>query len=1285
MNCINCGKELNDSAVFCPFCGSRIEDETQMQAAGTEAAAAAQAAPVHADAEPLHEITVPVQKKKSKAGLIAGVTAAAVVVGGAGVGYFGFRDSIMHAFMGDAGYAGKIDRSAYSAELLSDGKTNSAAVSGAVTYLVSRSTDDKSADRIGGASEAISMLAKLPDIAASVIPEGTSLTNEYAVQAEQGSLIPSDENGVYQFVCEMMNGINTRTKLVNGTDADSFSFGFYDNGGDLGSAMLYSGNGDLLASFPGISDRTVLIPKEKLDEIGKSDGKPRKSVPVDEAEAQRILKEAINIYYASYEDAEIEYNDIAERLASVKDISVSVKGSTYVTVKLNKSQLRGMLNKIIAFLRDDEYLIGYAKDDLGLSEDEYKKRMSDLDDKFNAELLISHIADKDGNALTTGITLSVEDTNSYFEIKSASEGGNTVINTALGIGKEKYDGTKYTEKLTADIGIARESDTDGRAVALFSRIDDISADTGTGFGIECSYTGFGKADWLGYKMPVGKFIIKPSDPDALTDMLKQSYLLRSETDEAAKFLNELKKLEVTIESSASGNTADASLMVSAGDIGSITFDCTSSTAEENVQMPDKTAAIDLSKGADATNDMGMLGQDMLDWAIGVLGRSDFAKENIIPLLDGSYINRYDDNDYDELQGETSQNADDEYPDELITLNKYAKELSDHMAAQLYQHGYVQGEGSSPVSVDGTPEVMLLFTSDADGNTKAQVTYVDGEQRDLDIFDAAVIKDLEEIFELEVATAITRPKLIFAYHFFGGDYVGITVLKSGTGVFSFPTDPNLPTAGDFLNGFFGGWCDLDGGYDRYVPGCFINKEGKLAYAGTYCVSTDSELRHRDAGDFINSDTIEFEGTWEAKNVVGDIIEKSDDFLGITGLDANSDGIDGGTLTAEISFDKAVFTFTDEDGYKHTSSYFIRYYYGEDIGGIKAYLYKTYDDMDAQNTAGMIYGRSTDLYICDYETGMTYRFESATPQTSAGAWYFTPSENVSLSDITGEWYIKYRDTYDMYFTVFNDYTINIRTSGQDEMYMLEQQGGSFRVYDVDGTDLNGTIEYDRQTDRIRLVSYDPEDYIILERATSENTGFGAVDFNADLKDIAGTWVGDFDGHKITLDFNEDGECWGDGDRSSLIYFNPRGGVFDLYSDTSASQRIGVVEYSAETDSIRVTDFDNDESIVMKRSSSANGGSGSVYFHGDISDIVGKWEGKFYDDDSSFDIKENYEVIIDGDSSSVVYIDPRGGVYDIYRDRNASEKVGVIEYIAGTDSISITDLVNNYTAVFTRAKNR
>lgn len=1388
MFCKNCGKELNDTAVFCPFCGTKVEETQtaqQEQAAAvtpapqpTETVQPAQSAqpavpayeesyptytdiaPVSENAEPLQEITVPaVPKKKKKAGLIAGITAAAVVAGGAGVGYFGFRDSITHAFLGDAGYAQMIDTGAMKALRgrlpASNGKMSSAAVTGTVAYLADRPEDKSGTGSImGGTSKMLGSLLRAPVTAAEAIPDGSALTSEYGIQLQTGSLFP--ENETTKFVCEMLNGINARTKLVNGTDTDSFGIQLFDESGDLGGITSYSADG-YFVEFPGITEKTVSITKEDLENLaGQSmppNGRPAK---MDEEQALRIVKELAKIYYASYKQAGIEYSDNTERLVSVKDAKVNIVGCTYVTITWSSSQLKAMLNDMIAFLREDEYLIGYAKDSMGLSEDDYKARMKDIDDDFDAALSIGHIADKDGKALTTDIKLSVEKTKSSIEIKSSTEGSNTVITADLNIGKKDYNDKDYTMTLHAGIGIARRDETDGKAYLLLSRYDNRDNGDGSGSGkgtdtvFECDYEGFGKAEWLGYKLPVGTFRIKLAEPDAFVNMIKESnpYLFKDDNGDAVKYLDELKKLGITIESRIGGDTADAYLTISAGDIGNVTFDCTSTLSEETVTMPDTSNAIRLSDKETVSEKLSGLGGDFNQWLIKLLSRSDYAKEHLIPLLDGSYREQYD-TYHPELDGESLVNNlnsaaselsghmeaalkiyddpfvsrpddksvmlmfatdgkgvpceldgmsgfnsgiideikermalyaergeiyndlyfayyffDGEYvgtcvldannnhtsftdaglptagdfangffggwcdanagkqmpepgyfinksgelsyagtycvstnselmyraggedvsgiPDEVTDLNEHAKGLSAaaESASRLYSAPIIKQTDSA--------DVMLVFIADDSGRAKEQVIYDGYEQKTCDYFDEEYIKDIKDYIGVSLASGVDEHKgLFFNYHYHNGKYVGTTVLRMGAKPFAFLNDPGLPTASDFENGYFSGWCGTAGGTDTHTPGCFINKDGTLSYAGTYCTATQSELVYKDAGDFINSGTIEFEGIWAAKNVVGDIVEPVDSFLGMNGVDATSDGI-GGELLTEIYSDHLLVNFNGS-GDLQGKRFYVLYYYNEEYNSIVGYLYETEEAKNKQDIYGVMYGESTDLYIYDYKSGVTMRFEKVADIAAGGIGDLVDGDKVDLTgieNIAGAWSGMYRgengdEEYPVGAEIFTDGTLKITAKGDIGKYSLRSEYGVFYVYD--DSSRVGKITHDVMKDTISVTDLDSNETVEMVRndlMASGDDGFGAPKSDPVITDITGTWTGTFMDEEITLDFNEALECWGDGDRSTILHIKVCPDGFEIIDDDQKC--VGFVEYSPVTDSIRVMDFINNETVIMTRKS-------------------------------------------------------------------------------------------------------
>ncbi|MBP5605567.1 MAG: zinc-ribbon domain-containing protein, partial [Ruminiclostridium sp.] len=306
MFCGNCGQKIEDSAKFCPFCGSQtqipeeikpaesaapaetpaepaafvqpaapveapaepaafVQPAASVEAPAEPAAFVQSAAPVETPAEPAAFVqpaapveaptepaafvqpTAPVEasaepaafvqpaapvkpKKKGKAGLVIGVSAAAVVLGGAAVGFFCFHDDITRMVMGEKEYTKMVNRNAFAGIIADDPSVqkytdvlttglgsvvNTANRKSALSSVYNSSEDepDLSAPRI----QPINLLGSAFDSYDNVFqfiigaPDGVKLSTESNVNIKLGSMLEELNNESVQKILDTVNTLKLRT------------------------------------------------------------------------------------------------------------------------------------------------------------------------------------------------------------------------------------------------------------------------------------------------------------------------------------------------------------------------------------------------------------------------------------------------------------------------------------------------------------------------------------------------------------------------------------------------------------------------------------------------------------------------------------------------------------------------------------------------------------------------------------------------------------------------------------------------------------------------------------------------------------------------------------------------------------------------------------------------------------------------------------------------------------------------------------------------------------------
>ena len=586
-------------------------------------------------------------KKKSKVGLIAGIAAGAVIVGGAGVGYFGFHDDITRLVMGNAEYAKMINKNSFEERDALDKAYDeympyfTEAFDSTVKAVRTTNVSNVSTEAAEKLSKELLGTGSITDMfsnSLSIIPSGTTLTTESRLNVKLGSVFAMLDNETTRQVIDFINSTSFTTKLANGS-TELMSFGVA-NGDASGSIDLYINDGSLLVTFPGISDKKFFISKEEMESLIPSQEQSGDTgTRLDPAELKRIRNDIIKLYYDCYDSAEITFSKgKGGGVYSVgDDIKLSQTGDL-LQVEISPEQLTALANNIMDYIRDDEYLVSYITGSFGISAEEYRKafeRSEGEQQKNEYMLKISHTVDVHNNILSTSYIVKKPDSESALLATTMASDGKTTICTLSG-------GEENDERFFAHIGDTTENGKDGKMLAIFGT----DGEKGISVSIDCDYTDKAEKTFLGQKVQTGKYIIKLHDPDQLinsirrlaggseeTDGIIESTSVRYAADMMSDFgssetnpfgdnealLNELKKITLTLESSVEGDVRTSSFDISAGDIGSFGVTSTAAQKNEEVTMPGTDDAVRKDDFDKASAD---LTTDAMNWAKGFAAKID---------------------------------------------------------------------------------------------------------------------------------------------------------------------------------------------------------------------------------------------------------------------------------------------------------------------------------------------------------------------------------------------------------------------------------------------------------------------------------------------------------------------------------------------------------------------------------------------------------------------------------------------------------------------------------------
>ncbi len=622
MFCKKCGKELSETAKFCPQCGSTTESTEEVKetveaveeaAEVVEEAAAVQTeetpavtiaemeneaakTAVAVEERPEEKTEAPVQQevttenvstgiyseeaekpaKKSKKGIIIGASAAVAVAGAAAVGYFCFSNEIMHLFMGDAGFAGMVESN--SIDYISGGNLDTDEMDTALADYVETLFYG---DEMEEAEFSKSVLDEMFEVSGN-----SSVT--ITTKVDPGMILAlADTDGLF----DLFN-LEFGMEAVQGDDCNRFSYALIENGERTIGADLFINDEDIAMLLPELTGQTFIVEPEK----DESEEAPKEKQEFSEAEMKRIREKLVDIYNSNLKNAGIEYiKDGTELVVSGAPID-----SERVIVKFSAENLNAMLKEMGDFLRNDEYLRNYYVTATEEEITEYEKVFDETEYDVTANLTIeTYITD---HAKVTGkkiiLTETDPETSETFDFNFET----TLGNCDFYIGDEDLSIT-LTQRKTDETSGIMELTVDGEEL-------------GAPLVLEVSYTDAGVAEYCGQPVNTGTYLFKVSEKDEFFDYIANesrndegydSDMMEevgpgSDMDTAA-ILGMLKDIEIETSVKCDGNSVSSSFAMNIPLFFEISFTADVKPLEnaEKPVMPDCSDAIVMNDDFDAEN------------------------------------------------------------------------------------------------------------------------------------------------------------------------------------------------------------------------------------------------------------------------------------------------------------------------------------------------------------------------------------------------------------------------------------------------------------------------------------------------------------------------------------------------------------------------------------------------------------------------------------------------------------------------------------------------------------
>ncbi|MBR5091458.1 MAG: hypothetical protein IK093_18705 [Ruminiclostridium sp.] len=906
------------------------------------------------------------------------------------------------------------------------------------------------------------------------IPDNTELTVRSNLNVKLGSVLASVNDEAVQGIIDSVNSTSFVSSVTH-SETNSVKFGIVPKGDDAksGYVQLYTKDGNVAVTFPGISDQLIYITKEDLNEaIPGMDEKKEIEVPeIDGKEARRICKEIANVYFDSFGAAEITYTDNtpfeSKITCNAGDIITSVKGND-VKIHFTPDQVNDMVGKMGDVLKNDAYLSGYMTKLLEISDEEYKKLFDQPADSkpIDLDITVDHIVDLHNNILYSGYTFKTDEGKGTSHI-------DFVDNDNVQFLRVSIDTEGYGDA-TIDFGNKKISATDG-----FSAISAYNGDHEIKF--ECSYTDYAVKKFLGKDVVTGNFVITPTDAGKLVDEIKE---LATTTSSAISDFNsdgydvtgdmmvsddgsgsngpdmdaiwdEIKKVALTMESSVEGDSKYTSTFtLSIGEIGSFGTTSIMEKADKTLSMPDTSNAITLKNGGEKIE---TLMNDAVNWLPGFAGALD-GGDGLLSQIAKSIA-----------EGGSLFPGNDPIIDNPIIDNPIIDNPvidDDEASAAIRKHYQAYEKDTSEwAAEDAAFDIYLDFSEqvfDAFNDGKAnrgiiKVYFKDGKMQ---VLDDGGISGLDyNSGELDgVYAEAFYDKSIDDYN-----VLGVTVVLTDD-----PSDipDDLPGVDHYVAKMY----PWENDYDHQHIGDFV------VVSFPYLETGDVDIvgpGNNNGGGNVTADESAFDGVWEITEMLGLTLQEwADDY----DMDVNEINItmvvENGNLTM-ISAD-------DDDNY----------------------------------TTGLIYGREYEghpaaLLAADYEEGYEYLVvllddnttELVTPEDGTVMYKFVRSDgsdtgNISVNpdaqdhpqdllyDVAGVWYGETENDGPMGLSISTNYIMTEYTEYylDNKSFILmnpTESGYDLYVESGDTYVLVGSMTYDLENDTLFVTDSDTNEEVMFER--------------------------------------------------------------------------------------------------------------------------------------------------------------------------------------------------------------
>ena len=1166
----------------------------------------------------------PPKKKKSKRGLVIGLSAAAaVLISGAAVGYFCFHDDITRLVMGEEKYSRMIEERSYSDYIgmksMGDNKLDEF-ISGQIdTAAMSVNASDDVSSFSDFSSIGIALSEKKEEFANSLNGNNTlsfDASGEIHIGDEIIDFVNqlADEDIRINDYLDFFNSLKFSgsvtvgdvSEIVMNIAAESGSFLTYD--------IFADKDGNVVGALPELSEKYYRPVIEEKDEE-KEDKKELN--PFGEAEAKRLREKLTEIYLKYFEKGEIS----VEKDYELSNGDIVIKGTAIIS-EFDSALINNFMTEVNDFLYNDEYVRGYCKGTLGKSEEEYKALFES--EEIKGSYTVINLVDKHNNVIGKKIEITNDEKEEKYEIEYLKGEKEQVVLAKNGDFKV----------------IARNTQTDDKngKVNFKAYIKNNDYPTAQVLSLDLIYSDMEKTEVFGQDITTGSVTLKIAEDDTYingllgtlstlgsiygnnvpglnggNDEVTDKLMASAENDPKQglttliqSVVNALAKTELNATLKKEGEGLYMEYSISFGELLSIKTSVTATALMKNPEMPEESKIVDITEND--KEEQAALNKALLQRAKELAEKDKYF---------GKIVNPNDINDkIKELEKE--ENFKKNYADyseyrSRSAANRYADEIYD--ITNSYITEFLRNNGAQSGGV-----IKLYF--DKDGKVEV-IDSADFDNTDfINIFDnaaqscyAEITLDWKHLAGMGVTAVLTDDKnnipTAFPKWYNYQDKVYDWEDEEGfIGYFVAGTSPALEEGvstaeGDYIN------LDKDiktlEGYAKTV-GRFTENYLK---AGDYTVTPLNDyvslVLEKNAAGW--QTVTAYQGIWEDK--VTEVMDES--FLALY-LDALNENSAISAITDEVRIELFFDNIEDDTikkpwfvgvgvNFVKDNDKFVQYgkpQCEDYINGYYSWTGKEYLWADAESgyylgSGGVVVPLGTysatsgdalipnNLYPGDYVLGKdivsTYDELQYDPLGINGLWTLTKIDGMYLADYAEEKGYNISDLYVNLITYNN--TIEIENAVGYTIYYTVYGNGGFTVELPDGKE--STYYYDSEKDILTCYDIAPDGNTALFEYTE---GYNPINNlvlsqgSFDISSVAGTWTltkiggvsygGEYDEYTIVVE--NDGRVTVCGDSGYNAVSTDTG--FRIYID-GINYPIWELNYDRNTDTL--TDSTNGENEI------------------------------------------------------------------------------------------------------------